>query len=133
MPCRDKVICLTPVMVRVTYEMGIETDLCYELVRDARRRAILSVLDPTGPPVALADLARQVAAHEMDETLETVTGGPQVRRTYISLSHVHVPKLADAGVVSFDADRQTVAASSEFDTVRSLVKSHSEILSGACD
>ena len=109
--------------------MGMDTNTRYKLMADATRRAVVSVLDPDGPPVSLANLARQVADHEtedvIDEAVESVESEPS-RRVHLSLYHVHVPKLADAGIVSFDADRNTVTAGPHFDAVRSLVDGYRE-------
>ncbi|WP_458210224.1 DUF7344 domain-containing protein [Haladaptatus sp. NG-SE-30] len=101
---------------------GVCSSEHYQLLADARRRAVLTVLDPDGPPVALADLARQVAAHELDSTPDRIVESPRVQRIHVSLYHVHIPKLTEAGVVSYNANRQTVAAGPEFDAVRSLLK-----------
>lgn len=102
--------------------MGLNVDTRFELCANAQRRAVLTTLDPEGPPVAVADLARQVAAQKTESTPDAVTESPQVQRIYVSLIHNHVPKLANAEVVSFDEDRQTVAPGPEFDAVRSLIE-----------
>ena len=106
--------------------MGMDTNTRYKLMADARRRAIVSVLDADGPPVSLADLARQVAAHETEGTMDGECESPPLQRVHLSLYHVHVPKLADAGVVSFDTDYNTVTAGPHFDAVRSLVDGYRE-------
>lgn len=108
--------------------MGMDTNTRYELMADAKRRAVVSVLDPDEPPVSLADLARQVAAHETEGTIDGECELPPLQHVHLSLYHVHVPKLADAGVVSFDTDRNTVTAGPHFDAVQSLVDGHRELL-----
>ena len=106
--------------------MGMDTNTRYKLMADATRRAVVSVLDPDGPPVSLADLARQVADHETEDVIDEAVDSEPSRRVHLSLYHVHVPKLADAGIVSFDAERNTVTAGPRFDAVRSLVDGYRE-------
>lgn len=91
-------------------------------VLDAPQRlAVLRYLvDRDEPSVPVGDLADHVTMElEGDER----TGGRIAewgdallgtrRRVAISLRHVHVPKLADAGVVDFDLDANTVALREE--------------------
>ncbi|WP_418286028.1 DUF7344 domain-containing protein [Halorubrum sp. DTA46] len=69
--------------------------LCYSLLEDTRR--------------SLRELARNIAAWENEIPEDAVTDSQQ-QRVYVSLYHVHVPKLADDGVVWFDAASETVTA-----------------------
>ena len=72
-----------------------------------RRRAALAVLGEAAAPLALADLAADLVERERGPA----TGAPDhaaIRRCYVSLYHRHVPKLVEAGLVEFDADRRTV-------------------------
>lgn len=71
-----------------------------------RRRAALAVLREAEAPLALADLAADLVARER---ASTAPDHEAVQRCYVSLYHRHVPKLVDAGLVEFDADRRTVA------------------------
>lgn len=112
--------------------MDVNEDGQFRLLADDRRRALLAVLDPDGPPVALADLARQLAALESESATDSEGRLADARRISRSLYHVHVPKLADAGVVSFDADRRTVATGPNFDAVRSQADIPRELRAGAC-
>lgn len=71
-----------------------------EALADARRREVLTVLTRIEDPTSLADLAERVAA----------AAGPAVSadRVRIALDHLHLPKLADAGIVSYDREDRTV-------------------------
>lgn len=109
----------------------MDTETRYKLMADAKRRAVVTALDSGGPPIALADLARQVSVYETEPTIDREREPSPHQRTYASLYHVHVPKLADAGVVSFDTDRRTVTTGPHFETVRSLVDDHREV-EGVC-
>lgn len=70
-----------------------------------RRRLTLRVLKDRDVPMARADLAREIAAYEIDEEADPET----VADLLASLHHVHLPKLEDAGLVEYDTADGTVA------------------------
>jgi len=72
-----------------------------------RRRAALEVLRDETAPVDLDELAPAVAARETDsKSLDESF----VERVRISLHHAHLPKMADFGVVDYDAQRRRITA-----------------------
>ena len=73
-----------------------------------RRRAVLAVLRAAATPLAMADLAADLVAREEGSAAEA-PDYEAVQRCYVSLYHRHVPKLAAAGLVEFDADRRVVS------------------------
>ncbi|QLD89390.1 hypothetical protein HWV07_10255 [Natronomonas salina] len=78
---------------------------------NARRRGTLAVLREAGAPLALADLAADL----VDREAGPVAGAPDydaIQRQYVILYHTHVPKLVEAGLVEFDADRRIVSLGS---------------------
>lgn len=104
--------------------MGRNTCACFRLLSNARRQAIIAALDPDAPPMALADLAGEVAAAEANDVLDGDVDFSGTQQVYLSLYHAHVPMLADAGVVAFDADRRTVTDGPHFDVIRSCMGGH---------
>ncbi|WP_459193876.1 DUF7344 domain-containing protein [Halosimplex sp. J119] len=92
-----------------------DADLVFEALAPAERRVVLArLLDrreratESHDRVALADLAVELAAWKRD----TGTGDVEdaaVESAHAKLYHVHVPKLADAGVVSHDREDGSVA------------------------
>lgn len=80
-----------------------------ELLSSRRRRAILGVLDDRTPPVALSDLAADLVTREDGERADVGRrrGGIE-REVAISLHHVHLPKLADRGVLDYDPELNLV-------------------------
>jgi hypothetical protein len=113
-------------------EMDVDQDTRSRLLADDRRRVLLAVLDPDRRPVALADLARRVAVLECEGATDVESELADARRIYRSLYHVHVPMLADAGIVSFDPDRRTVATGPNFDAVRSQADIPRGAQAGVC-
>jgi hypothetical protein len=77
------------------------------ILRNPQRRIMLSILLDCEKPVALADLARSVTAHEMDTPIPELSG-EQSKKTYALLRHKHIPKLVDAGIIDHHSDRNTV-------------------------
>lgn len=85
----------------------LTADDVFRLLADHRRRFAVSVLRDHERPMALADLADEVAVMEFGST---ITGIPpeDVKHVYMSLYHSHVPKLEDYGVVTYDQESDLV-------------------------
>lgn len=96
-----------------------ETDALLDALSHRYRRFALTALCGRDEPVALADLAVDVTERETGETGESLSK-ERAREIEISLYHVHVPKLDDAGLVEFDRDRNTVAVCNEVQSVRGI-------------
>jgi DNA-binding transcriptional ArsR family regulator len=85
-------------------DSDVNTDDLFDVLSNPRRRYILSHLQASKTPMALADLTDAVVRWE---TGEEPTAVQAVReQVYISLYHWHLPKLADAGLISFNRDRK---------------------------
>ena len=67
--------------------------------------------------VELGDVAEQVAAWEYGETVADVSYDER-KRVYTALQQSHLPKMDDAGVVSFDKNRGVVEPTPALDDVR---------------
>ncbi|WP_436932596.1 DUF7344 domain-containing protein [Halosimplex halobium] len=91
---------------RTVIDLG--ADERYELLAAERRRTALEVLAERGTPVELDDLATAVAAREGGETPAATD------RLAVSLHHVHLPRMADLGVLDYDPGDNRVV------TVRAL-------------
>lgn len=75
-------------------------DTDFELLRDQCRRTCVRALAARDGAVALDELAEVVAGRE---------GGPASTETArTELHHVHLPKLARAGIVDYDTARHVV-------------------------
>lgn len=80
----------------------------FELLSHHRRRYALECLREYENPLPLADLADEVAVRERDAPLPEIS--PEaVKRIYLSLYHVHIPKLADAAYVHYSQERDAVS------------------------
>ena len=76
-----------------------------ELLSSKRRRTLLEVLaNSTATTHSLESLATAITQTEQPSAL----GARPARRVCLSLHHVHLPKLDDAGLVTYDAARNVV-------------------------
>lgn len=82
-------------------------DRVVDCLADGARRETLSVLRDRTGPVPTRELATHVAAALSDAELVDVTREDR-RAVHISLRHVHLPKLAHAGLVGWDAEADAV-------------------------
>ena len=76
----------------------------------SRRRYTLRHLKGTEKPMALADLAEEIADWESETPKAEITD-ETAKEVYMSLYHNHVPKLADADLVQYNQERDTVELS----------------------
>lgn len=102
---------LEAVLATVDRELGdrppVAPDALFGALADFRRRNALTTLLAHGE-LPLPDLADEVTVAERDRPLSDVD--PEtVLDVYLSLYHTHVPKLADAGLVAYDQERDFVS------------------------
>lgn len=95
-------------------------DTYFKILSNQRRRQVLDCLQEYRNPMALSDLADEVAVREY-ETRITEIPAEKVKEIYISLYHVHIPKMADAGLVEYDQDTDLVALS---EGGRTMIETH---------
>jgi len=81
----------------------ISQDLAYDLLSSSRRRFVISTLRSENGSMELNELSERLAAWENDTPVEDLTD-QQIKRIYVSLYQTHIPKLSEAGVVSYDQD-----------------------------
>jgi len=82
-------------------------DLVFDLLRVERRRRVLQYLVTEAGQVTLGELSDHVAGLEYDKPEAAVTSKER-KRVYVGLYQSHLPRMDDADVIEFDADRKTV-------------------------
>lgn len=82
----------------------LDLDTKFELLRNRRRRIVISYLVEAGERVEMSELAEHVAAVENDTTVRALSSAER-KRAYVGLYQCHLPKLADAGVIEYNSDR----------------------------
>lgn len=88
-----------------------ESDV-FVLLSKRRRRLTLQVLQESGVPITIAELAKQVAERERGSCT-----ADDLRAIHIALYHNHLPRLEDADVVVYDQERGEVTPGLNFDTL----------------
>lgn len=96
-----------------------------ELLADARRMYVTLYLREQSAPVAVADLAKQIARWESGGASPAPPDHQDA--LLLSLSHVHLPKLETHDVIVHDRDRNTVEPGANFAWVMDLVDSLSRL------
>lgn len=97
----------------------LSPDRTYELLAHRLRRSILACLSTHGP-LALADLATEVARRERDTPLSELPTD-ESQRIHVLLWHIHVPKLDNADVVEHDHDTNVVALAANADQLERVL------------
>lgn len=84
-------------------EPDASLDELFGVLREERRRTVLSVLAGRSGPLDVRELARAVAERGHDDPSDEV-----VEDVHVTLHHVHLPKLAAVSLVDYDRDARTV-------------------------
>lgn len=97
-----------------------ESERCAILASE-RRRVALDVLEERSEPIDRTDLAAEIAARERgsgatdeqadatDEQADEAIDREVIDRIEVALHHAHLPKLAAAGVVDYDAESERIS------------------------
>ena len=85
---------------------SVSTDTALQIVANRRRRILLTHLrENGGGGVPLRELTEQIA---QEESAALSPFDADNDRIAIELHHDHLPKLSDAGILTYDADTQMV-------------------------
>lgn len=91
---------------RTRQDGRLPLDVVFQILSNQRRRWVIRYLQAEGS-TTLGELAECLARLEMDEPDAPVTSTER-KRAYVVLYQHHLPKLADADVIEYDADRKTI-------------------------
>ncbi|GAA0248478.1 hypothetical protein ACFFQF_07010 [Haladaptatus pallidirubidus] len=83
-------------------EVNLSFETLFDVLGSSRRRFVLSNLSESPTPVRIDDLAECIAAAEEGRATTDVTP-EMMNEIEILLYHVHLPKMADVGLVTYDA------------------------------
>lgn len=76
----------------------------HKLLTKQRRRLALDILADQSTPVTLVELAEKIAGREHDSAADE----DSVKRIRTSLHHVHLPKMNELGIISYDGESNTI-------------------------
>ncbi|WP_425606551.1 DUF7344 domain-containing protein [Halomontanus rarus] len=88
-----------------------------DLCRDQHRRIVLAILMEQQRAVSLNDLTKDVITYNHHLSI-TEAPDEVVDQIYLTLSHIHVPKLVDNRVVTYDRERQLVSPTERLDQLQ---------------
>lgn len=103
-------------------EQTLSQDDVFELLSSPRRRYVLYHLREAEEPIELTTLAEQVAAWENETSVDEITEQER-KRVYVSLYQTHIPRLDEAGVVSYDKDSGMVMLQPDADQIDTYLSS----------
>lgn len=92
----------TPERLVAAVPDSLPIDDALTALADPERRRLIGILGQLDTPERMSALTRTLAV-EMDWT-----GGDAVEQLHVRLHHVHVPKLADVGIVIYDDEADSV-------------------------
>ncbi|MFC5970551.1 hypothetical protein ACFPYI_04330 [Halomarina salina] len=98
----------------------LSEDEAYDLVAEELRRETLRLLLNESEEWDVSSLATEIAARESDISHSEVNEGDQ-KRVAVALLHRDLPKLADADVVEFDFEDETVVTGEHIDDLDPLL------------
>jgi hypothetical protein len=91
-------------------------DSILDVCRHQHRRIVLALLAAEQRSLTLNDLTKTVLEYNHQASPTTVSADV-LTEIRLSLHHVHLPKLASEGLVTFDPDRQLVDPTKQFEQV----------------
>lgn len=95
---------------------SLSLDEIFATLQHERRRRVISRLQTAENPISLTDFADELAAEETETSTDDVSEA-EMTRVSTSLYHVHLPKLADAGIVEYDWDEDTITLAENVEQV----------------
>ena len=95
-------------------------DSILDACQHQHRRIVLALLAGGGRSLSLNDLTQTVLKHNYQASPTAVSGDVRTE-IRLSLHHIHLPKLASEGLVTFDPDRQFVEPTEQFEQVQPTV------------
>ncbi|WP_449272285.1 DUF7344 domain-containing protein [Halostagnicola larsenii] len=93
--------------IRNTQMEHLSFDTVFSLLSHRRRRVVLELLLTHDRALTLRDLRNGIVEKEHGAEIVAVNND-QVKQTLVSLHHIHIPVLAEAGLVIYDQDRMIV-------------------------
>ena len=105
---------------RTLQTTGLSLDEAYGLLADRNRRIVIATLLGSDNSTPVDALVNDVLA-----CIDVSIGDVAETRTHVAtqLHHVHLPKLADAGLVEWDRDHEVVSSTERLQALAPFVES----------
>lgn len=89
----------------------------FDILSNDRRRHALHYLLSHDEGTEIGELSRQIAAWENGEAVDQVTAEER-RRVYVSLHQTHLPRMDEAGILSYENSRDTIELTERGESLR---------------
>lgn len=107
-------------------EQSESSDVSWETVfalgSEPRRLALVRVLAAHERTLTIDDLAKEIAVRRTGKEITEISGDRLVR-CRIALHHSHVPRLVEAGAVTYDSERGVVDPNERLAAIHSRLES----------
>lgn len=97
-------------------------DTVFDLLSHQLRRELIRCLQKYEEPITLADAADELAVATHDATSLTEIDPETVKRIYMDLYHMHIPKLAEYAIVQYDQEQDLLFSTDRIDQLRSYLE-----------
>ena len=91
-----------------------ELDTVLDVCKHKHRRIVLATLADQQQSISINDLTNAIIKHN-HHTPPTETADETVTQIQTTLHHDHLPKLVEAGFIRYDAERQVVEPTVQFE------------------
>ena len=95
-------------------------DSILDMCRHQHRRIVLALLETEQRSLTLNDLTQAVLKYN-HQASPTAASEDVLTEIRLSLHHLHLPKLASDGPITYDPDRQVVEPTEQFEQVQPTV------------
>ena len=95
-------------------------DSVLDVCQHQHRRIVLALLTAEGRSLTLNDLAQIVLEYNHQASPTTVSADV-LTEIRLSLHHVHLPKLASDGLITYDPDRKLVDPTEQFEQAEPIL------------
>lgn len=103
--------------IRIVSMDSLAFDSVLDLCQNQHRRIVLGTLAEEQRPLTFDDLTKAVLTHNHQTPLAE-TSEDVLTEVRLSLYHVHLPKLASAGLITYDPEIELVEPTAQFDQVQ---------------
>lgn len=101
---------------------NVSWETVFALGSEPRRLALIRVLVAYDRQLTIDDLAKEIAVRRADKEITEISGDRLVR-CRIALHHSHVPRLVEAGAVTYDSERGVVDPNEQLAAIHSRLES----------
>lgn len=98
------------------WDAEVNADGLFDVLSNTRRRYVIAHLQTRSKPMALADVATELARWECDARNDRIPKDEVLPR-FRALYHDHVPKMADVGVIEWNDGRNTITIGEGYEEI----------------